>query len=275
MGVISPFGRKLFEVSLAEEDVVCIVFWTKNAGPLVPDLDELHRRGYNFTFLYTINNYPALIEPRVPAIAHTLKTVQALCERYPGPVLRWRYDTIVLTEFLDRQWHLENFSSLCRMLAPYTRECIFSFCDYYRKTIRNMERRVPDHVRPDEAQCLDLVAELAEEAALHGITLASCAHEFLVSGKVTKARCIDPEILGRLVDTPEKKMAVWGLKTAPTRKECGCAASRDIGAYDTCVHGCAYCYANTDPEKASRNLARLREDSYCLDPWYQTQNPVL
>jgi hypothetical protein len=268
VGVVSPFGRKLFEVSLAAEDVLCIVFWTKNAAPMLPELDELSRRGYSFTFLYTINHYPRFLEPRVPGIEATLKTVQTLCERYPGPVLRWRYDTIVLTESLDRNWHLTNFSRLCDLLAPYTTECIFSFCDYYRKTIRNMDRRVPDHVKPDEAQCLDLAGELADKAAARGITLASCAHDFLVSGRIAKARCIDPELLGKLMADPEKKLAVQALKTAPTRKECGCAASRDIGAYDTCVHGCAYCYANTDPERAERNMGLIGPDDYCLDPWH-------
>ena len=253
---------------------MAIVFWTKNAAPLIPDLDELHERGYRFTFLYTINNYPALLEPKVPSIDHSLQTVQRICRQYPGPVFRWRYDTIVLSESLGRNWHLRNFSMLCDMLAPYTRKCIFSFCDYYRKTIRNMENRVPDHVRPDEAQCLDMVAAMADIAAARGITLASCAHDFLVSDKVAKARCIDPEILFPLVDSPEKKMAVLALKTVPTRKECGCAASRDVGAYDTCIHGCAYCYANTNPEQAGRNLAMLRSGSYCLDPWYQTHHPV-
>ncbi len=239
----------------------------KNAAPLIPHLEELKQKGYCFTMLYSINRYPAVVEPGVPAVQDTLKTVETLCKSFPGPVFRWRYDTIVLTESLDRRWHLNNFQSLCDLLAPYTEECIFSFCDYYRKTIRNMERRVPDHVKPDEGLCRDMAEEMAAVAATRGIRLASCAHDFLVSDTVAKARCIDPEILGRLVDTPERKSAIHELKNAPTRKECGCVASRDIGAYDTCLHGCVYRYANTNPEKAARNVAVLTPESYCLDPY--------
>ncbi|MCA1960605.1 MAG: DUF1848 domain-containing protein, partial [Desulfomonile sp.] len=142
----------------------------------------------------------------------------------------------------------------------------FSFCDYYRKTIRNMERLVPDYARPTEAECRELAEELAEIAARSGIKLLSCSHEFLVSSRIDSARCIDPEFLFRVVDSVERKHALSTLKTAPTRKECRCVASRDIGAYETCGHGCVYCYANAEPERAANNLMLIRPDSPTLDP---------
>jgi len=264
--VLSPFGGGIFDVSLMPQDVAAIVFWTKNAAPILPHLEELSNLGHCFTFLYTINNYPISVEPAVPEWGHTISVVEQLCGRFSPAVFRWRYDTIVLSESLSWSWHKRNFQRLCRSLAPYVRECIFSFCDYYRKTVRNMERGAQDYWRPDEAQCREMAEEMAEAAKEWGISVASCAHDLLVSENVVKARCIDPAFLSQVADSPERRAAVKELKAAPTRKDCGCAASRDIGAYDTCLHGCIYCYANADPESARRNVARIRKDSDCLDP---------
>jgi hypothetical protein len=264
--VVSPFGGRQFEVSLDPSDVIAIVFWTKNASPLLSYLDELVRRGHCFTFLYTINNYPTSLEPNVPELCHTLKIIEAMVQRYSSSVFRWRYDTIVLTDVLDRKWHVQNFDYLCTKLSSYVKECIFSFCDYYKKTIRNMERMVPNYYRPDNGQCTAIAEELASIAQSRGISFASCAHDFLVSGAIAKAKCIDPIFLAQVVDSDERRHCLGKLKTVPTRKECGCAASRDIGAYDTCPHGCAYCYANTNPELAAKNLALMNTDSRCLDP---------
>ena len=264
--VLSPFGRGVQDVSLAPEDVVAIVFWTKDAVPLIPHLDELAAIGHCFTFLYSINNYPAFLEPKVPERGHTLQAVELLVRRFSASIFRWRYDTIVFTDVLNRGWHLQNFRELCRLLSPYTTECIFSFCDYYRKTIRNMELKVPNHRKPGESECREMAAEMADVAKEWGISFASCAHDFLVSETVTKARCIDPVFLAGVADSTERKAALATLKTSPTRKDCGCVASKDIGAYDTCAHGCVYCYANSNPELAARNRALVKPDYPCLDP---------
>jgi DNA repair photolyase len=43
--------------------------------------------------------------------------------------------------------------------------------------------------------------------------------------------------------------------------------SRDIGMYDSCLHGCAYCYATTSFERARRNHAAHDPRSPSLLGW--------
>ncbi len=70
--------------------------------------------------------------------------------------------------------------------------------------------------------------------------LKICSQKALLIPEVTKeARCVDAERLEKIADTS----IVAKTKLQGNRKECGCFASRDIGEYDTCPHGCVYCYA--------------------------------
>ena len=43
------------------------------------------------------------------------------------------------------------------------------------------------------------------------------------------------------------------LKHKGMRQGCHCIETRDIGAYDTCMNGCKYCYANKNLHLAYEN----------------------
>jgi hypothetical protein len=73
----------------------------------------------------------------------------------------------------------------------------------------------------------------------------SCCGDYLVGEKIEKAHCIDGRIIEGLF-FPDG----FSYIDKPTRKECGCTESSDIGTYDTCPHGCVYCYANMNKPKA-------------------------
>ena len=104
---------------------------------------------------------------------------------------------------------------------------------------------------------IKLANELADIAAEHGIKMYSCCGNYLIGHKIEKAHCIDWKIIKELFynnnDDNDNKYHI-----KPTRKECGCTKSADIGAYDTCVHGCIYCYANMN-KKSSSNRYRTHD----------------
>ena len=246
----NPFSGQLYSVSLRPEDVHSITFWSKHYGPLLPHLPELTSRGYRACFHYTITGASHLLEPRVPAWPEAVRVFWELAARTSPRHVQWRFDPILFTPDLDADYYQDRFQQIAARLAGATHRCYFSFAAFYGKVERRLKQAGVQYYDPPLAEKLALVEALAGIAAEYDITLYACCQDELAGGQVQKAHCIDRELLAELF--PDRPLVA---EAKPTRKGCGCAASRDIGVYDTCPFGCRYCYANQDRETA---LARYR-----------------
>lgn len=240
--VTNPFNtRQRQTVSLAREDVDGFVFWTKNIVPFLGVLEEVDQAGFPFITQYTINGYPRALESRVVDAEQSVQSFKMISERYGTRAAVWRYDTIVISSLTGTTFHTENFERLASLLAGSTDEVVVSFMQVYGKTRRNLNQAARDSGFSWEDPPADLkrhlLTELAEIAAAHSMKLTICTQPELMVPGVHEARCIDAE---RLMDVGDRPITA---RLKGMRKGCGCFQSKDIGDYDTCPHGCVYCYA--------------------------------
>ncbi|MDD3473951.1 MAG: DUF1848 domain-containing protein [Syntrophaceae bacterium] len=267
--VISPFNNTIKTVSLEPHEVIAIVFWTKDAGPMLKHLLELKDLGYVMYFLYTVNNYSKILEPKTPNLRHTLETMEEISEQFDKKVIRWRYDPVVVTSEWTFDRHLQNFNELCSFLHPFTDHCIFSFCDFYQKTIRKMAKSGIGFSKINQSDALRVALEMAQIAKGYELTMLSCAHNYLAQGPIQRASCIDADFISDLADSQCRKDALASLKLSKNRPQCGCAESVDIGAYNTCYHQCVYCYATTYPKMSPYAMQSWVDKREWLDPMFK------
>ncbi|UCE48612.1 MAG: DUF1848 domain-containing protein [Phycisphaerales bacterium] len=262
-GVVNPFGGLKYLISLKPEDVVCFVFWSKNFAPFVENLRIIESLGYRFYFNYTVTSLPGVFENDVDKPA-AIEALKELSRTYSSRHLNWRFDPIIISSICDREFYVRTFVELASEFEEYVERCYISFVTNYSKVRCNFEELERtagvEIVDCSEDFKIDLANELAATAGRHGIRMYSCCGDYLTwRGGIEKAHCIDGGIIENLF-YPE------GLNyiVKPTREECGCTESSDIGAYDTCPHGCVYCYANVHKHRAWKAFANHEKDSAFL-----------
>lgn len=245
--VANPYGGGAYEVSLRSGEVDGFVFWTRNMRPLLGELDRV-RQVAPLTVQFTVTGYGRALESSVIAPEDAVAQLRELRRRFGPRAAVWRYDPIVMTSELDAEAHAQNVAALARALAGAVDEVVLSFVNPYRKTSRNLDRAAARHGfawrDPPADEKRALVARLAAIAAEHGIAATLCTQPELLVPGIGEARCIDAQ---RLSDVGQAPVAA---RESGNRPGCRCAQSRDIGAYDTCPHGCVYCYAVADRDRA-------------------------
>ena len=239
--------HQVSRIMLTPEMIDCIVFWSKNPRPMLSRLDEL--KDYMYYFQFTINAYDKGMEAGVPKKEGIISTFKELSGKIGKKRVIWRYDPILLTEQMDKEYHYRYFEEIAKRLSGYTETCVISFVDLYKKTQQNLKDTTARE--PSMNEMNEMAARLFVIAHRYGIAVQTCAEEIaLESVGVKHGRCIDNALIEDLLGV---KLVV--SKDPNQRKECGCVQSIDIGEYNTCAHGCKYCYANFKEGVVARNRA--------------------
>lgn len=249
--------HQIGRISLSPDVVDGLVLWTKNPIPMLGRLHELEK--YNFYFQFTLNAYGKDVEPNIPSKNDTIIPAFIQLSKEVGrDRVIWRYDPILLNADYTMEYHSKYFKRLAAKLSEYTEKCTVSFLDLYKNTARNVQ---PLQIQIEtHDQQLELLSTFSEIAHHYGIYIDTCAEAIELNGlQIPHACCIDTERLERLGHCQLK-----AEKDKNQRPECGCVASIDIGAYNTCKNGCLYCYANYSSKTVQTNSEKHNPNSPLL-----------
>ena len=238
--------HQIGKINLSPNVVDGLVIWTKNPIPMLGRLSELEK--YNFYFQFTLNAYGKDVEPNVPSKKDAIiPAFIELSKAIGRDRVIWRYDPIFLNSKYTMEYHFKYFKKLASLLSDYTEKCTVSFLDLYRNTSRNVKPlQIQSETHEQQVELLSYFSEIAHQ---YGIYIDTCSEAIeLNSLDIPHACCIDKDRLERL-----GKCRLKVEKDKNQRSECGCVASIDIGAYNTCGNGCLYCYANYNSSIVLKN----------------------
>lgn len=129
---------------------------------------------------------------------------------------------------------------MAEAITPLVYRCIFSFVDMYKKVEENMPEIIP-LTEEDKVKLLKGIGEISKKYNLY--TQSCATNESYEKYNIHAAGCTTAEILEQAHGVVYKNVKGSGI-----RENCHCIPSRDIGAYNSCLSECKYCYANRKPD---------------------------
>ncbi|MCH4885960.1 DUF1848 domain-containing protein [Acidaminobacter sp. JC074] len=243
----NPMNRKQIS-RIFFKDVECYVFWTKNPSEIVKHFNDIDKP---FMTQVTLTPYLKDVEKGLEDKNAVIEAMVELSKLGGKSRLIWRYDPIIINDKYTIDYHLFYFEKLCKRLRGSVETCIISFVEFYKK----IEKASKDFHRIDDKKKDELAMTLKKIAGKYDIQLKSCGSY----DGIEKAACIDESII--------RDMGITGYnKDKYQRKDCNCLESIDIGAYNTCVHDCTYCYANYNHDSAKSFYRNFDQNSEILGP---------
>ena len=233
-------------------DVVdCLAFCTKNPEPILKYLDEIDK--FKQYWFVTITPYGKEIEPNVPEKTKVIESFKALSNHVGIDSIGWRYDPIFLDEIYNVERHIEEFNKMAKALKGYTHNCTISSLDLYEKVKVNAPKLRP----PTKTEQIEIAKAFYKIGKENNMTIYGCCeNDFLADYGIDCNGCMSKGIIEKSIGTilnPPKRKNI--------RENCNCLMGNDVGAYNSCMHLCKYCYANANKKLVLENVKKHKEDS--------------
>lgn len=234
--VPNPYNyRMVSRVSLDPSVIDCFVFWSKNPSPM---MDRLHLlEDYKYYFQYTLNPYGNEIESRLPPIMERVETFKRLSDKIGPERVIWRYDPILTNERYDTAFHKESFAEIAEALKDHTEKCMIGFIDHYRHISKSVGKFNIAPLEMDEIEEMAISFKSTADSLNMGLDTCTVKVDLRHLG-IPVGLCIDKALIERITGYP-----IVAKKDRNQRNICNCIESIDIGAYESCLNGCIYCYA--------------------------------
>ena len=257
----NPFNaNQIKRIPLTPYQVDAIIFWTRNPKPLMKYLDELDEKGFNYYFQYTITGYPRELEKNTPHPIKAIETFIELSDKIGKEKVIWRYDPIIFTKYTSFDEHIRLFEKISKSLENKTDKVVISFADPYKKITKKLESLEFQDILETKSKLYELAKIMSDIATSRNMIVESCSEEIdLDYCNIKHGKCIDDNLIENLFN-----INLNIHKDKNQRKECGCVQSVDIGIYNTCSHGCTYCYATYSDSVVEKNKSLHNPNSPML-----------
>lgn len=229
------YFNQIVKYRLSPEVVDCLAFCTKNPEPFLSRIDEI--KDFSQFWFVTITPYNKDIEPNVPSKGKVIESFKKLSNIVGSKNIEWRYDPIFINDKYSIQFHREAFEEMASSLSGYTNYCIISFVDLYESTKRNFI-----NIKEVSYENRNILAkEFVSIGKKYNIKIKTCLEgEDYSKYGVDCSGCMTKGVIERAINNNIKVP----ISKIATREGCNCLLGNDIGVYNTCAHGCVYCYAN-------------------------------
>lgn len=216
---VNPFNRNPQYISFDKARV--IVFWTKDAHPIIPHLKEIDDKGINYYFSFTLNDYEKEgFEMRVRKLDKRIDTFKMLSEKIGKDKVVWRFDPLIMTDKITVESLLDKVLRVGNQIANYTNKLVISFADIstYRKVQNNLNKHSINY-KEFTPETMEAIAKGLNEINKNwGLDIATCSEDIdLNRYNIKKNKCIDDDLMIKLFSQDNQLMNFLGYKVEDSK----------------------------------------------------------